>query len=447
LADGARGSADLVVYFFLRAYELLRDPGNFGLLAVNTITEGDTRQVGLERLVAAGAIIYAAYPSEPWPGKAAVVTSRIHIRRGAWQGQRRISGRSGQYISPFLSDREEWTPKRLETNKGIAFQGSIVLGLGFVVTEEDAQAMIGRDPRNNEVLFPYLNGEDLNSDPEQKASRWIINFWDWPEEKAKTYSQPYEIVRQKVKIERMRQNDRGGREKWWRFLRPRPELYHAIGRGRFFVSHPANWIDTGIDQSTAIVCSRHSKHLAYAIRPNAEVFSEALAVFARSDWSWFGFLSSSINELWARRYSGSLETRLRYAPSDAFETLPLPALLIDSASPGLHDHGRALGELRQSIQTTERMSMTQFYNRLHDPRAREASFIGAREALVALDRAVIGCYGFNIDLEYDFHEVAHLPENDRMRFTPSPNACQLILRRLVELNRERYQQEVQDGLA
>lgn len=48
LALGTRGSADLVVYFFLRAFELLRREGTFGLLAINTIAEGDTRQVGLE---------------------------------------------------------------------------------------------------------------------------------------------------------------------------------------------------------------------------------------------------------------------------------------------------------------------------------------------------------------------------------------------------------------
>ena len=29
-------------------------------------------------------------------------------------------------------------------------------------------------------LFPYLNGEDLNSRPDQSPSRWVINFFDWP---------------------------------------------------------------------------------------------------------------------------------------------------------------------------------------------------------------------------------------------------------------------------
>ena len=30
------------------------------------------------------------------------------------------------------------------------------------------------------MLFRYLNGDDLNSRPDQSASRWVINFFDWP---------------------------------------------------------------------------------------------------------------------------------------------------------------------------------------------------------------------------------------------------------------------------
>ncbi len=231
LANSARGSADLVAYFFLQAWGLLRDGGNFGLLAVNTIAEGDTRQIGLERLVGDGAVIYAAYPNEPWPGKAAVVTSRVHAHKGLWNGGRSLSGRPVRHISPFLSDREEWTPKQLKRNEGIAFQGSIVLGMGFVVTEREARTMIEHDPRNRDVLLPYLNGEDLNSDPEQRPSRWVINFWDWPEETAKTYVEPYETVRAKVKPERQRRNEDGEYvlrkplpDRWWQYAEKRPGL-------------------------------------------------------------------------------------------------------------------------------------------------------------------------------------------------------------------------------
>ena len=246
IAEGRRGSADLVAYFFLRAYTLLRTSGEFGLLAVNTISEGDTRQVGLEAMIPMGAVIRNAYPNEPWPGTAAVATSRVHVHKGEWKGVRSLLGRSVPFISAFLSDQEEWTPKQLKANEGIAFQGSIVLGMGFVLTQDEAQHMLDADPNNAEVIFPYLNGEDLNSDPEQRPSRWVINFWDWPEEKAQAYVLPFEHVRRFVRPERDQLNQRtadGRRRKkyWWRYGRDATGLYHAIGRGHAFEGHPLGW--------------------------------------------------------------------------------------------------------------------------------------------------------------------------------------------------------------
>ena len=91
ISKGKKGSADLVAYFFLRVTSLLREQGSFGLLATNTVAEGDTRQVGLETLLKDGLEIYAAYPNEKWPGKAAVITSRVHAHKGAWKGKRILS--------------------------------------------------------------------------------------------------------------------------------------------------------------------------------------------------------------------------------------------------------------------------------------------------------------------------------------------------------------------
>ena len=60
LAGGRRGKADLVAYFFLRALSLLTPRGNLGLIATNTIAQGDTREVGLDQMVADGFTITRA---------------------------------------------------------------------------------------------------------------------------------------------------------------------------------------------------------------------------------------------------------------------------------------------------------------------------------------------------------------------------------------------------
>ena len=64
--------------------------------------------------------------------------------------------------------------------------GSILLGMGFTMSPEEAQALIDKDPRNADVLMPYLGGEDLNQSPTLTAPRWTINFFDWSEERARS---------------------------------------------------------------------------------------------------------------------------------------------------------------------------------------------------------------------------------------------------------------------
>ena len=73
----------------------------------------------------------------------------------------------------------------------------------------------------------YLGGEDLNQSPTQTAPRWIINFFDWPEEKARRYADCFSIVEERIKPERAKVKDAAARF-WWRYLRPHPELYRMI---------------------------------------------------------------------------------------------------------------------------------------------------------------------------------------------------------------------------
>jgi hypothetical protein len=77
LAKGKRGSADLCAYFFLQATGLIRKEGMSALLATNTIAQGDTREVGLDQIVAKGWSIPRAIPSRKWPGEASALTQLI----------------------------------------------------------------------------------------------------------------------------------------------------------------------------------------------------------------------------------------------------------------------------------------------------------------------------------------------------------------------------------
>jgi hypothetical protein len=76
---GSHGNADIVAHFFRRAFTIVRKGGTFGLIATNTIAQGDTRSTGLRFICNNGGIIYNATRRYRWPGLAAVVVSLVHI--------------------------------------------------------------------------------------------------------------------------------------------------------------------------------------------------------------------------------------------------------------------------------------------------------------------------------------------------------------------------------
>ena len=220
IARGSRGSADLCAYFFLRASGLVRSTGTIGLFATNTIAQGDTREVGLDRLLADGWMIHRATKSRQWPGAANVQISQIGMSRSA-TATAVLDGAGVPLITSSLeaADQPSTKPYRLVAAAGRSFQGSNILGSGFTMGGTEARTLIDRDRRNAEVLFPVMNGEDLTTSPTQETDRWVINFRDWPIDRARGYPDCFEIAERLVKPERARNNDKRRREVWWQFTR------------------------------------------------------------------------------------------------------------------------------------------------------------------------------------------------------------------------------------
>jgi hypothetical protein len=422
LASGKRGSADLCAYFFLRGYSLLTEGGDLSLLATNTIAQGDTREVGVDQLLANGATILRAEPSRKWPGEANLEIAEIWLRRGSWQGGYVLRDQPVSSITAFLTPpgAVEGKPYRLRANERKSFQGSIVLGMGFVLEPEEAKKLIAHDPRNREVLFPYLNGEDLNSRPDQSPSRWVINFHDWSLERAETYPDCMAIVRGKVKPERDKNNRAQRRERWWQYGERAPALYATIA---------------GMDRVLVLCIVTH--HVGFAFVPADQVFAHRLVVFPLSEWGAYALLQSNQHEPWARDYSSQLETRLNYSPSDCFETFPFPPSTI-----GLDDIGERYNTHRQSIMLARQEGLTTTYNRFHDPRERADDITTLRRLHVEMDQAVAAAYGWtDLDLGHGFHQT-----KQGVRFTISEPARRELLGRLLTLNHERYAEEVRQGL-
>lgn len=324
----------------------------------------------------------------------------------------------------------------MSSNKGKSFQGSIVLGKGFVLTPEEALALIDKDPRNKEVLFPYLNGEDLNNNPGQHPSRWVINFFDWDENQAKTYPDCYEIIQKLVKPERQRWKidsegneivgvyaQRGSRAtKWWQHAERASALYNAISE---------------LDQ--VMVLNRHAKYLLISICKNNMIFSEATIVFAFNTFSELAILNSSIHDVWAWKNSSTMgASTLRYSGTNAFETFPFPRV----KSEKLNSLGNELHLTRLKIMKHYQLGLTDLQNIFHnihlDSKAEiYDDIIKLREIYKSIDLEIIKLYKWDdIDLKHYFYELNHLPENDRSRFTINPTVKKEILKRLLLLNLE-----------
>jgi hypothetical protein len=515
------GLSELVAFFLRRIHSLLRPGGFTAFITTNSIKDGDVRKDGLEQVVAQGAAINMAVRGIKWPGRANLVVSLVALHAGPWKGPYVLDNRTVETINPFFEDAENLgEPDKLPENDSRVFQGSIFLGDGFLLTHEAAERLRRNNPRNAEVLFPLINGQELNNQPDQVPGRTIINFFDWPEERAREFPEPFAIVEEKVKPFRATQNRKRNREVWWIYAEHRPGLLRNIAP---------------LDR--CFVAARTTKHLSFSASPTDRVFSDALYVFTTDRWDHFAVVQSTLHEVWARKYSGALKQDLRYSPSKCFDTFAFPAGLLANGEQRMASGGRqasserrtasgesvsnhspltthqsletigfAYHEHRRDLMLRLWLGLTDIYNLFHAPDLEErlealfkkrmgnsewrvaakvppehmdtagslpledaiAGIERLRQLHVELDHTVLAAYGWGneanseqrvanrggeshhspfttphspIKLDHDFHEIETLPENDRTRYTISPEARKEVLQRLLKLNHERAAEE------
>jgi hypothetical protein len=132
--------------------------------------------------------------------------------------------------------------------------------------------------------------------------------------------------------------------------------------------------------------------------------------------------------MWAIKYGSTLETRVRYTPSDVFETFPRP-----TSTDWLAEVGRKLDTERREIMLRRDLGLTKLYNLVNDPDYTDDDIKRMRELHVELDQAAIDAYGWsNVPLDHGFHTYRQM-----QRWTVSPAARVEILDRLLKENLRR----------
>ena len=191
--------------------------------------------------------------------------------------------------------------------------GTQVHGLGFLLEPAEAKFLLGRDPRYQAVLRPYLDGEAVNKNPEQSAERWVIDFTGLTEDEAAEYPDCFRMVEEKVKPQRqlLASGNSSGSARakvWWRFSREVRELYETI-RNRNHV----------------LVIARVSRTGAFVYVSPQQVLNDKLIVFTFPDTWAFSVLQSSLHVQWCWAYASTLKGDLNYSQTDCFETFPFPS--------------------------------------------------------------------------------------------------------------------------
>jgi hypothetical protein len=370
------GVKDHCVYFFRKTHQQMKPGTRAGLVATNTISQAKNRDASLAWIAANGGTITDAVSTKPWSGDAAV-----HVSIVAWQkggipdGEFRLDGVPVEGITPSLTPgRAHREARKLEGNRGHAYQGFLLNGIGFVITPDEAETLLARtDAKYRDVVAPFLNGEDIVDRPNQDPSRWVIDFGRLTLEEAELFPAALSIVRERVKPFRDGVSRKAHRERWWQFAETRPGLVRAL---------------EGLDRY--IVTSRVGKRLIMSWGLAGWRPSEACVVFPSSDEYLWGILQSRIHEVWVRANGSTLEDRMRYVVTSCFDTFPFPwpsprQDQIDT----IVQAAKEVASARHQACISSGRGLTRVYNAMDD-----GAYTDLKDAHRALDRAVAASYGW-----------------------------------------------------
>jgi hypothetical protein len=358
------GVKDHCVYWFRKAHEHLEPGQRAGLVGTNSVSQNRARGASLNYIVENAGVITDAVSSQDWPGEANVDVSIVNWIKGGEPAEFLLDGAVVDAIDTALtvSTIPIADVPVIETNRGRAFQGVIPRGSGFVLEKPEAEGLLARqDAEYADVIRPYLIGRDIVRSVDQQPSRFIIDFGQEPLESAMRYPAALDVVRERVKP--ARDEDPVYANIWWQLWRPRPDFRAAAsGLDRFLAG-------TATAKRILFVwCEPHW-------RP-----SNLTNAFALAEDYHFAILSSGVHVSWAAARSSTLEDRIRYTPSSAFETFPWPQVSATQRA-AIGDLGRRLNELRGLLCAEHTIGLQRLYNLLED---------GAFQTLAKLHRQLDG---------------------------------------------------------
>lgn len=278
----------------------------------------------------------------------------------------------------------------------VIFQGQTPAHAAFVLTADQARAMVERDPKSRAVLFPYLVGRDLNGTGE--PSRFIIDFDTADAMTAEALApEAYEHVKTRVLPKRQeRAQEEAARNE---------ELLKA-DPGRTVTWHQKNFLDQwwrlGWRRSNMVsAITALSRYIVLSrvsvwTRPSIYAFvspevrpSDALNVFAFEDDYSFGILNSSYHRSYFEERCSKMRVDLRYTSRTVFDTFPWPQAPSEEAVGLVTAAVKDLLDFRDE-RLADGITLEKQYSSLREPGKNPLRVLQEK-----LDDAVAIAYGFS----------------------------------------------------
>ncbi len=394
------GRADFCVYWFRRAHDHLRAGQRAGLVGTNTIRQNFSRVGGLDYIVANGGTITNAVGTQVWSGDAAVYVSLANWIKGSANGPFALSWQVGDRVDspfelrelPFISsslseslDVASAIKLKANAKSGACYQGQTQGHEGFLLTPDEAHNLL-TEPRNSDVVRPYLIGDDLLGTHPMKPLRYIIDFGDRDQFGAAAYKKLFARVREQVlptvteKAESEKKTtgkDKGPRQthakKWWKHWRNRGELMRKLATVPRY-----------------IVCVRVTKRPIFDFVSPEINPGDALSVFPLADDYSFGIFQSDLHWDWFCARCSTLKSDWRYTSDTVFDSFGWPQSPTRKQALDVAAAGRDLRALRHRVMNENKWSLRELYRHAEAPGENPLT-----TAQNKLDAAVRAAYGMN----------------------------------------------------
>lgn len=425
------GVADYVCYWFSRTQDHLPAGGRAGMVATNSIRQGDSRKASLDYITDHGATLIEAVSTQPWSGEAAVHVSVVNWVNGEYPGPKVLWVDEGK-------TRLEQPTLNTALSIEVDLRAAVALGInkrpkrvhqgqtpgvttGFEVDQATAALLRAAEPGSKAVVHPFVGGHQLLH--EQHVVRAVI---DVPTTDADTaWSQAPTAMRHLEQLVLPVRQEAAGREArrtaevlaanpaarpnrhharfldiWWRHAYRREELMSALdGMERYI--------------AVARVSSQQRTTVFTFVDAAVHPGDTAVAFTLDDDYS-LGILQSAAHLAWFKERCTRLKSDLTYTSGAVFNTFPWPQIPTAAAVAAVVDTSAAITEHR-AASLTAGQSLAQQYDVLRRPGRSTLRTLHER-----LDAAVLAAYDFDpavdtlaqllsLNLATAAHEVAGEP--------------------------------------